>query len=96
MVEDFLGGMEGGVGGGHATVDGSLQQDFLNFVACYAERECGFEVHTKFRLAVQGDEHGQGEQTASLPRQAWAAPNFSPGVAGDQILKRLIELGAIF
>src|SRR6266403_2806662 len=96
MVEDFFRGVESRVGGWHATVNGSLQKNFLNFVARYAERECGFEVHAEFRLAVLSDEHCQGKQAAGFTRQAGATPDFSPSVAGDQILKRFIEFAAIF
>src|SRR5258708_12500627 len=96
MFEEFLRGVEGGVGGRHATVRGSLQKNFLNFVARHAERERGFEVHAEFRLAVLSDEHREGKQAAGLTRQAGATPDFSPGEAGDQILNRSIEIPAIF
>src|SRR5580704_17723993 len=41
--------------------------------------------------AVQRYHHGDRDHAACLSRQAGAGPDFSPGVARDQILKRRVE-----
>src|SRR5882762_1861282 len=95
LFEDFFGGVERGVSSRYAAVDGGLEENFLNFVTGDADGKCGFEMETKLFIAIEGDEHGEGEKAAGLARQAGAAPNFAPGVTGNQVLKRFIEFGAI-
>lgn len=38
-------------------------------------------------LPVQRNEHGHGDQRASVPGQARAAPHFAPGMACHHVLK---------
>src|SRR5208283_2666574 len=44
-----------------------------------------------FIAAVQGHNHGDGNQAARLSREAGARPDLAPGIARNQILKGGIE-----
>ena len=65
---NFGGDVEGGIGGGQATVDGGLQKDFLDLLGGDAVVGGGTQVHAQFIGAVQGDHHRDGEEAAGVAR----------------------------
>src|SRR5580692_6655879 len=75
----------------NAAIDGALQQHFLNFLARDFIIQGGAHVHAKFVAAIERDHHGKSEQAARVARKAGTRPDFTPGVARDQILKGLAE-----
>src|SRR5277367_5763283 len=75
----------------YAAINRALQQHFLNFLARDFVIQRGAHVHAEFIAAIDSDHHGKREQAAGVARKAGARPDFAPGVARDQILKRLAE-----
>src|SRR5205085_9395194 len=86
---DVGGGEEGAAGGGHAAVDGALQEDLLDLGGRHAVAQGSSHVEGEFLGSVQGDEERQGEAAAETAVQTRAAPDLSPGVPGDEV----VELG---
>src|SRR5580704_15013124 len=73
----------------NSTIDGALQQDFLDFLACHFVIERRADVHAKFIAAVQSNHHGKRHKTTRVPGQAGAGPDLAPRVASDEVLKGL-------
>src|SRR5437764_2443990 len=57
--------------------------------------ERGTEVHLEFILAPKRDRRGKHKQPPRALVQSRAGPDFSPGVAGNQILKFAVEIAAV-
>src|ERR1700751_4137197 len=87
--------MEGSVRGGNAAIYCALQQHFLNFIAGYFVIQRSSDVHPEFIVAVEGDHHPERYQAARVSRKSGPRPDFSPGVARDEILERLVEGGSV-
>src|SRR5262249_7529966 len=58
-------------------------------------RQRGLEMKTKLFAAVQSYQRRKREEAAGLFRKARAAPDLSPGIASNKILKRLVKLSAV-
>src|SRR5690606_21553562 len=90
LAQNVLGQVEGRVGGWHPRIDGVLQQHLLELVGRQARGigggEGGAHVQLEFFPAAQRERHGQYHHAARLVRQARAAPDIVPRVAGDQVL----------
>src|SRR5579864_4104246 len=93
--EHFLGDMEGGVRGGDAAANCALQQHFPNFVARHFVIQRGSYVHPEFIAAIERNHHRERYQAARISRKSRPRPDFSPGVARDEILERLVEGGFV-
>src|ERR1700749_2394925 len=52
-------------------------------------------MHPKFVAAIEGDHHREGYEAARVARKSRPRPDFSPGVARDEILERLVEGGFV-
>ncbi len=68
----------------------------VDFLARHSIVQRSAQLHAKFVSAIQHHHHRQRDHVARLPGKAGAAPDFSPGVAREQVLKRFVELIAIF
>src|SRR5688500_15947303 len=91
LLEDLLGGFEGGVGGGNSAVDGGLQQDFLDFIPAEAVPEGGADVHGQLFPVPVRHHRGDGDGGAHLPGKARTGPDAAPRDAGDHVLEVLGE-----
>src|SRR3984957_11185429 len=89
--EHFLGDVEGRVRSRHAAENRTLQQHFLNFIASYFIIQGGSDVHPEFVAANEGDHHRERNEASRVSRKSGPRPDFSPGVARDEILERLVE-----
>jgi len=91
--QNFRGDFEGVIGGRDAAIDGGVEQNFLNFLARDAIIERGAEMQAEFVFAIESNGHGERDKTACVARESRAGPDFSPGVARDEILKWRGEVG---
>src|SRR5215467_11103116 len=82
---------EGVIGRGNSTINGRVDQKFADFFLGDAVVDGGAEVQEEFFIAIEGTRHCQREKTARMAGKARARPDFTPGVAGDEILKWRIE-----
>ena len=53
------------------------------------------QVQAKLFRPIQRHHHRHSEHTTCLPGKAGTAPDFSPGVTRDQVLKRFVEFSPI-
>jgi len=77
----------------NSAINGRLQQDLFDLLARNAVIESSLYVHAEFIAPVQGDHHGKRQQAPNVARQTWARPDFSPGVASNEVLKLSVEIG---
>src|SRR5258708_15157322 len=91
LRENFFRNLKCMIGGGNAAIDRSLQQHFLKFFPGYACVDGGAEMEPQFIRAIQRHYHGDRDQAACFSWQAGTRPDFSPGIAGNQVLERRIE-----
>src|SRR5215217_1002779 len=84
--EDTLGDGEGGVGRGHPTVDGALEEYLLHLFFRQAVANGG--AHVQLQLV----ERGECYAASRLAVQAGAGPDLTPGVPDYEVLEVRCEL----
>src|SRR5215217_6763813 len=90
--EDTLGDGEGGVGRGHPTVDGALEEYLLHLFFRQAVANGGAHVQLQLVEAAQRDQRGECYAASRLAVQAGAGPDLTPGVLGYEVLEVRCEL----
>src|SRR5215472_6553454 len=76
---------------GHAAVNRTLQNDFLNLFTRHLIAQRRAHMHFEFLRAIEGNGHAQRHEAPRMARKSRARPDFSPCVACDQVLERLGE-----
>src|SRR5215217_3612284 len=85
--EDTLGDGEGGVGRGHPTVDGALEEYLFYLFFRQAVANGGAHVQLQLVEAAQRDQRGECDAASRLAVQAGAGPDLTPGVPGYEVLE---------
>ena len=67
----------------------------MDFLARHSIVQRSAQVHAKFVSAIQRHHHRQRDHAARLPGKTGAAPDFSPDVTREQVLKCFVELISI-
>ena len=87
-----LGDPEGFEGGRHTDVDRGLQKRLLDLFRGDPVIERTANVHAEFVGAIEGGQHHDVKQAASLARKAFTTPDHAPDVFGDELLDWTREL----
>src|SRR5439155_8763729 len=81
------------VGGGHARVDGGVEQDLADLFIAESVAPGGADVHGQLVLLAQRGEDRQRDRAAGAAVEAIAGPDAAPCLLGDELLERRGELG---
>ena len=73
--------------GWHTTINRGLHHQFLNIDRFQFCGQSFGDVQSKFLPAAHRNAHCQHQQAALSVIENGAGPNFTPGIAGDQVLK---------
>src|SRR5262249_15925114 len=84
--------LEGRIGGGHAGIDRHLEERLGDVAGFQAVRDCGAQMQAELLPSSERRRYGQHQQAAGAMIEAGARPHASPGIAGKQLLKVVIEL----
>src|SRR4030095_10970713 len=92
FLEDCPSGSEAVDAGGHATIDGDLEENLLDLVFRDAVGQCAPNMQLDLMRPVESGKHGKVQHAARFAIQPRASPDFAPAVLGNQFLQRAAEI----